>query len=318
MAASTNPTAGTSAFCLQRAPPVDRCHTLALGDRKNRLKGAAVAARHVFRADQWATQRAELSNALWNGIILALYLGLTMVIGYGAHWHARKPNSYLNSGRSLPLWVVAIAYLAVNCGALDVIGLSAMAAQYGVQAFHFYWIGAVPAIIFLSCWMMPVYRRSGIRSVPEFLELRYGPRLRLLNVCVLLVSMVLLAGISLYAVALILQFTAGFTFLFSVSTVSVAVLTYVLLGGIRGDDLQRSASVCSDDRGAGASVAPQRFRSSLAQCEVGHACLVGSSAGISVCSFGCSRSSPGIGFCAELWVLVHGFCSNAACFYGAN
>jgi SSS family solute:Na+ symporter len=72
-----------------------------------------------------------------------------------------------------------------------------MAAQYGVQAFHFYWIGAIPAMVFLALWMMPVYRRSGVRSVPEYLEVRYGPNLRLLNACILAVTTLLLAGISL-------------------------------------------------------------------------------------------------------------------------
>src|ERR1017187_6643419 len=113
--------------------------------------------------------------------ILPFYFLATIGIGWLARRQNRSANAYLNASRSLPLWIVTAAYLSANCGALEIVGLSAMAAEYGVQAFNFYWIGAIPAMIFLAIWMMPVYRRSGVRSVPEYLELRYGPEMRLLN-----------------------------------------------------------------------------------------------------------------------------------------
>jgi SSS family solute:Na+ symporter len=166
-------------------------------------------------------------------LILPLYFLVTILIGWWARRQSRSANAYLNASRSLPLWIVTAAYLAANCGALEIVGLSAMAAHYGVQAFHFYWIGAIPAMVFLAIWMMPVYRRSGVRSVPEYLDVRYGPNLRLLNACVLATTMLLFAGISLYAMAQTLQAIVGLTFVASISISAGVVLAYVLLGGIK-------------------------------------------------------------------------------------
>lgn len=165
--------------------------------------------------------------------ILPLYFLITIVIGWISRRQSTTANAYLNASRSLPLWIVTAAYLAANCGALEIVGLSAMAAQYGVQAFNFYWIGAIPAMIFLSLWMMPVYRRSGVRSVPQYLELRYGPGLRLLNAGVLATTTLLLAGISLYAMAQVLLAVMGLSFAESILLSAGVVLIYVLLGGIK-------------------------------------------------------------------------------------
>jgi SSS family solute:Na+ symporter len=166
-------------------------------------------------------------------LILPLYFLVTIAIGWMARRHNPSANAYLNASRSLPLWVVVAAYLAANCGALEIIGLSAMAAQYGVPAFNFYWIGAIPAMVFLANWMMPIYRRSGVRSVPEYLEFRYGPGLKLLNACVLAITMLLLAGVSLYAMAQVLLVVVGLSFSASTLLAAGVVLAYVLLGGVK-------------------------------------------------------------------------------------
>jgi SSS family solute:Na+ symporter len=166
-------------------------------------------------------------------LILPLYFAITVLIGWLAGRKNRDANAYLNASRSLPLPIVVAAYLAANCGALEIVGLSAMAAQYGVQAFHFYFIGAIPGMIFLALWMMPVYRRSGIRSLPEYLERRYGSKARLLNACAVAITMLLLAGVSLYAMAQVLQVVIGLNFVASILASATVVLTYVLLGGVR-------------------------------------------------------------------------------------
>ena len=166
-------------------------------------------------------------------IILPLYFLMTILIGLLVKHHSRDSNSYLNASRSLPLWVVTAAYLAANCGALEIVGLSAMAVQYGVKTFHFYWIGAIPAMVFLAMWMMPVYRRSGVRSVPEFLNARYGSDLRFINSCVLGITMLLLAGISLYAMGQILGVVIGLPFAPGIALSAGVVLAYILLGGVR-------------------------------------------------------------------------------------
>ena len=174
------------------------------------------------------------SLSLFLGIaILPAYFAATILIGWFARRRSESANAFLNASRSLPLPIVTAAFLAANCGALEVVGLSAMAAQYGAQAFHFYWIGAIPAMIFLALWMMPVYRRSGVRSVPEYLELRYGAGIRLLNACVLGLTMLLFGGISLYAMAQVLQVVADMSFGGSVLLCAGVVLVYVMLGGVR-------------------------------------------------------------------------------------
>lgn len=164
---------------------------------------------------------------------LPAYFALTLVIG----WFSRRPreasNAFLNASRSLPLSIVSASFLAANCGALEIIGLSAMAAQYGVAAFQFYWIGAIPAMVFLALWMLPIYMRSGVRSVPEYLGIRYGPQVQLLNACISALTMLLLAGISLYAMAQVLYVICGMRFTTGAVLSALVVLTYVLIGGVK-------------------------------------------------------------------------------------
>ncbi|MEK6397399.1 MAG: hypothetical protein V4734_04875, partial [Terriglobus sp.] len=166
-------------------------------------------------------------------LFLPAYGIITMLIGWKSRRRFATAADYLNASHALPLPVVIIAYLASNCGALEIVGLSAMSAHYGAFAFHFYLIGAIPGMIFLALWMMPVYLHNGITSVPEYLMVRYGPRMRLLNACVTACMMLLLAGISLYAMAQVLTVTIGMTFEWGILCCALIVIVYVLLGGIR-------------------------------------------------------------------------------------
>lgn len=165
--------------------------------------------------------------------ILPLYFLATILIGWRARRKNLTANAFLSATGSLSLPVVVAAYLAANCGALEIVGLSALAAQYGAEAFHFYWIGAIPAMVFLALWMMPVYRSSGIKSVPEYLDERYGSSIRLLYACIQAITMLLLAGISLYAMAQMLEVVFGWSFAGSILLSSGIVLLYTLLGGVR-------------------------------------------------------------------------------------
>ncbi len=166
-------------------------------------------------------------------LILPGYFLITLAIGWLSRRRELSANSYLNATRSLPVLVIAAAYLAANCGALEIVGLSAMASQFGVQAFHFYFIGAIPAMVFLALFMMPLYRRSSVRSVPEYLEVRYGPGMRLFNACISALTAFFLAGISLYAMAQVLIVISGVRFLSGVILSAAVVLMYVLMGGLR-------------------------------------------------------------------------------------
>lgn len=165
--------------------------------------------------------------------VLPIYFLATILIGWIARRKTSTSNEFLNASRSLPLWIVALAFFSVNCGALEIVGFSAVAAQYGVQAFHFYWIGAIPGMMLMGGLMLPLYMRSGVRSLPEYLERRFDPRIRLINAWLLLIAGTGLSGIGLYGMAQVLN--AVFHWSFTASTILVAgiVLIYVLLGGLR-------------------------------------------------------------------------------------
>jgi SSS family solute:Na+ symporter len=166
-------------------------------------------------------------------LILPVYLVAVLLVG----WRLRRRNAgasdFLNASRALPLGVVVASFLAANCGALEIVGLSAVAAQYGVQAFHFYWIGAIPGMVFLGAVMLPVYMRSGARSLPEYLELRFDARVRLLNSWLVLISSSAFSGIGLYAMAQVLHAVYGWSFTGSALLAAGVVLIYVSLGGLR-------------------------------------------------------------------------------------
>lgn len=165
--------------------------------------------------------------------IIGIYFTINILIGWFAKRRSENSAQFLNASRSLPVWVVTLAFLAANCGALELMGMAAMGAQYGLRAAHFYYIGAVPAMIFLSLWMLPAYRNSNAQSVLEFLGKRYNESTRLAAAIALGLAMQLLSGISLYAVARILQVVLGWQFQTGALIAAAVVLTYVYLGGAR-------------------------------------------------------------------------------------
>ena len=121
----------------------------------------------------------------------------------------RTSVDFFLSGRSLPAWVTGLAFVSANLGALEIIGMAANGAQYGVMTVHYYWIGAVPAMVFLGIVMMPFYYGSKVRSVPEYLRLRFNRPTHLLNAISFAVAAVLIAGVNLYALALVMQALLG-------------------------------------------------------------------------------------------------------------
>ena len=133
--------------------------------------------------------------------IIGIYLAATLVVGYVARNRSGTSAQFLHAGRILPTVVTSIAFLAANCGALEIVGIVAASAKYGAVALHFYWIGAIPAMIFLALFMMPIYAQSGVRTVPEFLKLRYDERTQILQAVSLAVMMGFISGIILYAIA---------------------------------------------------------------------------------------------------------------------
>ena len=165
--------------------------------------------------------------------IVCGYFAVTLLIGYLTRRNRRNSTQYLNASRAMPLWIAALSFLAVNLSGMELVGLSAMSAEYGISALHFYWIGAIPAMIFLAIFMIPVYLRSRAQSVPEFLHLRFNSQTRLLNCISLVIISALLSGISLYAMALTLRCFFDWSFLASVLIGGMLALTFLILGGLR-------------------------------------------------------------------------------------
>ncbi|MBM7082857.1 sodium:solute symporter family protein [Micromonospora humidisoli] len=166
--------------------------------------------------------------------ILALYFVTVLGVGFAARRAIRTSVDFFLSGRSLPAWVTGLAFVSANLGALEIIGMAANGAQYGIMTVHYYWIGAVPAMIFLGIVMMPFYYGSRVRSVPEYLRLRFNRPTHLLNAISFAVAQVLIAGVNLYALALIMQALLGWPLWLAIVVGAAIVLAYITVGGLSG------------------------------------------------------------------------------------
>jgi solute:Na+ symporter, SSS family len=164
--------------------------------------------------------------------ILVAYFVTVLGIGYLARRSIKSSLDFLMSGRSLPAWVTGLAFIAANLGALEILGMAANGAQYGVATVHYYWVGAVPAMVFLGIVMMPFYYGSKVRSVPEFLRLRFNTSTHLLNAISFAVSAVLIAGVNLYALAIVLEALLGWPLWTAIVVAAALVLAYITLGGL--------------------------------------------------------------------------------------
>ncbi|AVT34649.1 Na+/galactose cotransporter [Plantactinospora sp. BC1] len=165
-------------------------------------------------------------------LILALYFGTVLGVGFAARRAIKTSVDFFLSGRSLPAWVTGLAFVSANLGALEIIGMAANGAQYGLMTLHYYWIGAVPAMVFLGIVMMPFYYGSKVRSVPEYLRLRFNRPAHLLNALSFAVAQVLIAGVNLYALALIMQALLGWPLWLSIVVGALIVLAYITIGGL--------------------------------------------------------------------------------------
>src|SRR5215467_6119631 len=141
-------------------------------------------------------------------------------------------GDFLLSGRAVPVWITSLAFLAANLGAQELIGMCASGAKYGIMTAHFYWIGAVPAMIFVGVFMMPFYYGSRARSVPEYLKLRFDEKTRALNAITFAVMTIFSSGISMYALGLLFELVLGWSFTASVLLSAAIVLVYTFLGGL--------------------------------------------------------------------------------------
>ena len=165
-------------------------------------------------------------------LILALYFAFVLGIGWRLRKRVTSSGDFLLSGRGVPVWITSLAFLAANLGAQELIGMSASGAKYGIMTSHFYWVGAVPAMIFVGVFMMPFYYGSRARSVPEYLKLRFDEKTRAFNALTFAAMTVFSSGISMYALGLLLRLVLGWSFTASVGLSALIVLIYTFLGGL--------------------------------------------------------------------------------------
>ncbi|MBA2513089.1 MAG: sodium:solute symporter family protein [Solirubrobacterales bacterium] len=174
----------------------------------------------------------RLDTNLVDYAILAIYFVFVLGIGFIAKRTIKTSLDYFLSGRSLPAWITGLAFISANLGALELLGMAANGAQYGVATLHFYWIGAVPAMVFLGIVMMPFYYGSKVRSVPEYLRLRFNNPTHVFNALTFALATVLIAGVNLYALALVLKLLLGWPIILGIVVAAAIVLIYITLGGL--------------------------------------------------------------------------------------
>src|SRR5678815_4783062 len=151
--------------------------------------------------------RVSLAAVDW--AIVVIYFAFVIGIGFFLRKYMKSSEDFLESGRSLPSWITGLAFLSANLGALEVMGMAGNGYKYGLLTAHFYWVGAIPAMVFLGLFMMPFYYGSRARSVPEYLKLRFDEKTRGLNAISFALLTVLMSGINLYAMSVVTEVVLG-------------------------------------------------------------------------------------------------------------
>ncbi|GAO43112.1 sodium:solute symporter family protein [Flavihumibacter petaseus] len=164
--------------------------------------------------------------------IIILYFLFVIGVGFVIKRKIKSSNDFLASSRTIPLWITSLAFISANLGAQEVIGMVASGAKYGIVTVHFYWVGAIFAMIFLGVYMMPFYYGSRARSVPEYLKLRFDEKTRGLNAISFAVMTVFSSGISLYALAKMLEIILKWNFDISIWIAACIVMVYIFMGGL--------------------------------------------------------------------------------------
>jgi solute:Na+ symporter, SSS family len=164
--------------------------------------------------------------------ILVFYFALVLGIGFYLKRFANTGEDFFLAGREMTAWVAGLAFVSANLGSLELLGWAGNAYQYGIMASHWYWIGAIPAMVFLGIVMMPFYYISKTHSVPGYLQLRYGPEASALSAATFAVMTILMSGVNMYAMAVVMEVVLGWNLHFSLITSSLTVGLYVAAGGL--------------------------------------------------------------------------------------
>jgi SSS family solute:Na+ symporter len=166
-------------------------------------------------------------------LVIAIYFGIVIFIGFYLKGSSNTSEEFFMAGREMTAWIAGLSFVSANLGSLELMGWAAAAYQYGLLATHWYWIGAIPAMLFLGIVMMPFYYISKTHSVPGYLQLRYGEATRALSAVTFAAMTVLMSGINMYSMALVMKVVLGWDLNFSIWVSSITVALYVMLGGLR-------------------------------------------------------------------------------------
>ncbi len=164
--------------------------------------------------------------------IIALYAAFVLGVGFVLKKFMRTSLDFFLSGRRIAAWVTGLAFISANLGALEVMGMAASGAKYGMLTSHFYWVGAIPAMLFVGLFMMPFYYGSRARSVPEYLRLRFDEKTRAFNAMTFAVMTILASGINMYAMAIVFKLLLGWSIHATILLSAAVVLLYTALGGL--------------------------------------------------------------------------------------
>jgi SSS family solute:Na+ symporter len=171
-----------------------------------------------------------------NGVdiaVIAIYFGIVIFIGFYLKGSSNTSEEFFMAGREMTAWIAGLSFVSANLGSLELMGWAGSAYQYGILATHWYWIGAIPAMLFLGIIMMPFYYISKTHSVPGYLHLRYGDGARALSAVSFAFMTVLMSGINMYSMAIVMKVVLGWDLNFSIWVSSITVALYVALGGLR-------------------------------------------------------------------------------------
>ncbi len=166
-------------------------------------------------------------------VIIVFYFGLVLAIGFYLKGRSNTGEDFFMAGREMTAWIAGLSFLSANLGALELLGWAASSYQYGILAAHWYWIGAIPAMLFLALVMMPFYYISKTHSVPGYLKLRFGEPSRALSAISFGFMTVLMSGINMYSMALVMRLILGWNINVSIWVSALTVAVYVTLGGLR-------------------------------------------------------------------------------------
>jgi SSS family solute:Na+ symporter len=165
--------------------------------------------------------------------VIAIYFGMVIWIGFYLKGQSNTSEEFFMAGREMTAWIAGLSFVSANLGSLELMGWAGSAYQYGILATNWYWIGAIPAMVFLGLVMMPFYYVSKTHSVPGYLDLRYGGEARTVSAFAFALEMILMSGVNMFAMAVVMKVVLGWDINFSIIVSSVAVALYVGLGGLR-------------------------------------------------------------------------------------